>query len=43
VPAFDPNDPGDWFSGAMDGHPHDALRKMRKNGTWPLKPAIDSE
>lgn len=45
VRAFDPNttDPSDWFYGAMDAHPHDALRKMRKNGTWPPKPAPDGE
>ncbi len=44
VRDFDPNttDPSDWFDGAMDAHPHDVLRTMRKNGTWPLKPATDA-
>jgi uncharacterized protein (TIGR02996 family) len=46
VRAFDPNttDPSDWFDGAMGiRHPYDALRNMRKNGTWPPKPATDGE
>lgn len=46
IGEIDPNttDTFAWLDRAMgDRFPHEVLRKMRKNGTWPPKPATDGE